>query len=103
MEDTIAAVSTALGVGAISIIRVSGPEAVKIVNKIFNGKDLERVKSHTIHYGHVYDPKNDKIIDELKNKKIVILGFGMEGKSSYRFIRKYLDWHSSWFLLYNEK
>lgn len=63
MEDTIAAVSTALGVGAISIIRVSGPEALKIVNKIFNGKDLESVNSHTIHYGHIIE--NNEKIDEV--------------------------------------
>ena len=62
MEDTIAAISTALGVGAISIIRVSGNEAIKIVNKIFD-KDLKHVKSHTIHYGHIID--NNEIIDEV--------------------------------------
>ena len=53
MSDTIAAISTALGVGAISIIRVSGIDAIKIVNKIFVGKDLEKQESHTIHYGHI--------------------------------------------------
>lgn len=63
MEDTIAAISTALGVGAISIIRVSGPESVEIVNKIFKGKDLTKVPSHTIHYGHIVDQKS--IIDEV--------------------------------------
>ena len=62
MEDTIAAISTALGIGAISIIRVSGPEAIDIVNKIFD-KNLKNAKSHTIHYGHIYD--NNKIIDEV--------------------------------------
>lgn len=62
MEDTIAAISTALGVGAISIIRVSGPESVNIVNKIFD-KDLTIAKSHTIHYGHIID--QNKIIDEV--------------------------------------
>ena len=62
MEDTIAAISTALGVGAISIIRISGTEAIEIVNKIFD-KDLSKVKSHTIHYGHIKD--NNKIIDEV--------------------------------------
>ena len=41
MNDTIAAISTTMGVGAISIIRVSGNEAIKIVNKIFKGKNLE--------------------------------------------------------------
>lgn len=62
MEDTIAAISTTLGVGAISIIRVSGPESVNIVNKIFD-KDLTIAKSHTIHYGHIID--QNKIIDEV--------------------------------------
>ncbi len=62
MEDTIAAISTALGVGAISIIRVSGPEAINIVNKIFD-KDISKAKSHTIHYGHIID--NNQIIDEV--------------------------------------
>ena len=63
MEDTITAISTALGVGAISIIRVSGNEAINIVNKIFKGKDLSKVDSHTINYGHIVD--GDKIIDEV--------------------------------------
>ena len=62
MEETIAAISSALGVGAISIIRVSGPESVNIVNKIFD-KDLTIAKSHTIHYGHIID--QNKIIDEV--------------------------------------
>lgn len=62
MEDTIAAISTALGVGAISIVRVSGKEAVSIVNKIFD-RDIEKAKSHTIHYGHIVN--NGKIIDEV--------------------------------------
>lgn len=63
MKDTIAAISTALGVGAISIIRVSGEDAVDIVNKIFKGKDLSLVDSHTINYGFIYDA--DKVIDEV--------------------------------------
>lgn len=62
MEDTIAAISTALGVGAISIIRVSGKEAVNIVNKIFD-KDITSSPTHTIHYGHIID--SNKIIDEV--------------------------------------
>lgn len=53
MNDTIAAISTTVGVGAISIIRVSGTDSIKIVNKIFKEKDLEKVESHTIHYGHI--------------------------------------------------
>ena len=63
MNDTIVAVSTALGVGAISIVRLSGEDAISIVNKMFKEKDLTKVKSHTISYGHIYD--NDEIIDEV--------------------------------------
>ena len=63
MNDTIAAISTTLGVGAISIIRVSGNDAIKIVNKIFKGKNLEAVETHTINYGHIVD--KDEIIDEV--------------------------------------
>ena len=62
MEDTIAAISTALGVGAISIIRVSGDDSIKIVNKIFD-RNIMDVPSHTIHYGHIID--NNEIIDEV--------------------------------------
>ena len=53
MNDTIAAISTTSGNGAISIIRISGPESIKIVNRIFKGKNLEEVDSHTINYGHI--------------------------------------------------
>ena len=63
MNDTIAAISTTTGVGAISIIRVSGPDSIKIANKIFKEKDLEKVQSHTIHYGHI-EYKNE-IQDEV--------------------------------------
>jgi len=60
MEDTICAIGTAPGIGAISIIRVSGKNTIDIVSKIFKGVDLTKVKSHTIHYGFIYD-KNEKI------------------------------------------
>lgn len=63
MNDTIVAISTALGVGAISIIRISGKDSIKIANEIFSGKDLEKVASHTIHYGHILD--NNIPIDEV--------------------------------------
>ena len=63
MNDTICAISTSTGVGAISIVRVSGDESINIVNKIFKGKDLTKVDSHTINYGHIVD--NDTIIDEV--------------------------------------
>lgn len=63
MNDTIVAISTALGEGAISIIRVSGEDAISIVNPLFKGKDLDKVKSHTINYGHIV--YKDEIIDEV--------------------------------------
>jgi len=63
MEDTIVAISTALGVGAISIIRVSGEDSIKIVNKVFEGKDLETVDTHTIHYGFIKEKETK--IDEV--------------------------------------
>ena len=62
MNDTIAAIATSSGVGAISIIRVSGKDSIKIVNKIFD-KDLNNKESHTITYGHIID--NNEIIDEV--------------------------------------
>ena len=63
MDDTIVAISTALGVGAISIVRVSGKDALDIVNKVFDGKDLTKVKSHTINYGHI--KYKNEVIDEV--------------------------------------
>lgn len=64
MNDTICAIATSQGVGAIAIIRVSGEEAVDIVAKIFKGKDLRTVGSHTINYGNIVD-KAGNIIDEV--------------------------------------
>lgn len=63
MEDTIVAISTAVATGAISIIRLSGNEAIKIVNKCFKGKDLTKVSSHTINYGYIID--DNEVIDEV--------------------------------------
>ncbi len=63
MNDTIVAVSTSYLVGAISIVRLSGDEAISIVNKSFKGKDLEKVASNTINYGHIFD--DDGVIDEV--------------------------------------
>ena len=63
MNENICAISTALGVGAISIIRATGPEVCKIVNKIFKGKDLTKVDTHTINYGFIMD-KNE-VVDEV--------------------------------------
>lgn len=64
MNDTICAIATSQGVGAIAIIRVSGEDAVAIVSKIFKGKDLKKVDSHTINYGHIID-KSGNVIDEV--------------------------------------
>ena len=61
--DTIVAISTAMGQGAISIIRLSGDEAIFIVNKTFRGADLEKVDTHTIHYGKIYD--GEEYVDEV--------------------------------------
>ncbi|MGX6979277.1 tRNA uridine-5-carboxymethylaminomethyl(34) synthesis GTPase MnmE [Vagococcus elongatus] len=64
--DTIAAISTPPGEGAISIVRLSGQEAVEIADKIFVAKDsLKTASSHTIHYGHIEDPKNHQMLDEV--------------------------------------
>jgi tRNA modification GTPase len=63
MEDTIAAISTTLGSGAISIVRLSGNDSVNIVNDIFKGKDLTKVSSHTINYGFIVD--GEEQIDEV--------------------------------------
>ncbi len=63
MEDTICAVSTAVGVGGIAIIRVSGPKSIEIVDSIFKGKSLADVASHTIHYGHIF--WKNMVIDEV--------------------------------------
>ncbi|WP_025118300.1 tRNA uridine-5-carboxymethylaminomethyl(34) synthesis GTPase MnmE [Bacillus sp. H1m] len=63
--DTIAAISTALGEGAIAIVRVSGDDAVEKVDRIFKGKDLTEVSSHTIHYGHIVDLDTNQVIEEV--------------------------------------
>lgn len=63
MTDTIVAISTALGIGAISIIRLSGLDSINIVKRIFKGKDLNQAVSHTITYGNIVE--NDEIIDKV--------------------------------------
>lgn len=66
--DTIAAISTPMGEGAIAIVRLSGQEAISIGDKVFqspNGKRLSNVPSHTINYGHIKDPATDEIVEEV--------------------------------------
>lgn len=63
--DTIAAISTPIGEGGIAIVRVSGPDAISTVDKVYIGKrQLSTVDSHTIHYGWIIDPKTSEKIDE---------------------------------------
>ena len=64
--DTIAAVATPMGEGGIAVIRVSGPEAIEVVVKICKGKQqVSTVDSHTIHYGHLYDPQTGALVEEV--------------------------------------
>ena len=65
--DTIAAISTAPGEGAIGIVRISGEDAIRIADEVYRLKEkrLNEQASHTIHYGHIVDPKNDEVIDEV--------------------------------------
>lgn len=66
--DTIAAISTPMGEGAIAIVRLSGDEAITIADRIFqspSGKHLKDVPSHTIHYGHIVDPKSGQTVEEV--------------------------------------
>lgn len=66
--DTIAAISTPMGEGAIAIVRLSGDEAVAIADNIFKspgGKSLTTKDSHTIHYGHLVDPKTNEVVEEV--------------------------------------
>lgn len=62
-QDTICALATANGIGAIGIIRISGNDALSIVQKSFKGKDLSQQKSHTVHYGYFMD--EIEVIDEV--------------------------------------
>ncbi len=66
--DTIAAISTPMGEGAIAIVRLSGPDSIKIADKLFKSignKKLSEVASHTIHYGHIIDPTTDEVVEEV--------------------------------------
>ncbi|PJK16061.1 tRNA uridine-5-carboxymethylaminomethyl(34) synthesis GTPase MnmE [Chryseomicrobium excrementi] len=66
--DTIAAISTPLGEGAIAIVRLSGPEAVSIADQIFRSpshKKLQQEATHTIHYGHLVRPDTEEVVEEV--------------------------------------
>lgn len=62
-SDTIVALSTPQGVGAIGVIRLSGADAVNIVQRVFKGKDLRQQQSHTLHFGYLM--QDDKVLDEV--------------------------------------
>lgn len=79
LEDTIAAIATSAGEGGIGIIRISGEKSKDIINKIFvniKGKDTSNMKSFTMRYGHIVNPENNSIVDE------VIISF-MEKPNTY--------------------
>lgn len=63
-DDVIIGISTPYAKGAISIVRLSGDGAIELVNKAFKGKDLTKVNSHTINYGHIHNSQNE-ILDEV--------------------------------------
>ncbi|WP_199616900.1 tRNA uridine-5-carboxymethylaminomethyl(34) synthesis GTPase MnmE [Paenibacillus alkalitolerans] len=64
-EDTIAAIATPLGESSIAVIRVSGPESVRVVESVFRSKTkLSKAASHTVHYGHIYHRESGEHIEE---------------------------------------
>lgn len=64
--DTITSISTPMGEGAIGIVRLSGPQAVEIGDKLYKGKKpLAEVDSHTINYGHIIDPETNETVEEV--------------------------------------
>ena len=71
-EDTIAALSTAPGVGAIAVLRLSGNEALHIANSIFSGTDLTKADSHTLHFGII--KSGDEKIDGNSNPSPFLKG-----------------------------
>ncbi|KAB2879432.1 tRNA uridine-5-carboxymethylaminomethyl(34) synthesis GTPase MnmE [bacterium] len=66
LEDTIAAISTPLGIGAVCMVRISGKDSISIADKIFNGRVKPSVaESHSIHFGYLIDPENTEKIDSV--------------------------------------
>ena len=64
-EETIVGIATGFSKGAISIIRLSGVDAIKIANSVFKGKSLKKALSHTVTYGHIFDYNTKEVIDEV--------------------------------------
>jgi tRNA modification GTPase len=68
MNDTISAISTPLQEAGIGIVRISGPSSLDIIDKIFRGKNIKSLKfgkTHRLYYGHIIDPSNNEVIDEV--------------------------------------
>ncbi|MFA6261461.1 MAG: tRNA uridine-5-carboxymethylaminomethyl(34) synthesis GTPase MnmE [Bacteroidia bacterium] len=63
LKDTICALATPGGTGAIGVIRISGTEAIRVVDRLFKGKKLEQQQSHTVHLGKIHD--GDRVVDEV--------------------------------------
>lgn len=77
MDDTICAISTPIGEGGIGIVRISGPQSLEILSKIFSAKNrVFNYKSHTIHHGFIIDPQDGRVIDE-------VLVMYMKGPKTY--------------------
>ena len=74
-EDTIAAVATAAGEGGIGIVRISGDEALEILNKVFVPVS-KNITNRVLSYGHVKDPSSGKVVDE-------VMAVFMKGPHSY--------------------
>src|SRR5699024_4893089 len=63
--DTITAISTPMGEGAISIVRLSGEKAIDVTMTLFHGKNLKEVDSHTMNYGSIVDPETEEMAEEV--------------------------------------
>ena len=70
LDDTIVALATPQGVGAIGVIRVSGPRAIALVGAFFRGKNLEEVPSHTVHFGRLVDQEGVTVDEVLVSVEI---------------------------------
>lgn len=94
--DTIAAIATAPGIGAIGVIRLSGPDAVTIANRIFKGKNLALQATHTLHFGHIFHPDEPaELIDEV----VVSLYLGTRSYTGENTVE--ISGHGSPFILQN--
>ena len=90
-SDTIIALATPSGIGAIGVIRLSGPDAISLVNEVFGGKDLSIQHTHTIHFGTIRD--GNQIIDE------VLVSLFVEPKSYTRENVVEISTHGSAFII----